>query len=110
MDSSRDCGLSKSMHVTMTPLGRKMTTVLSSRYFRTVPFLRKFRQTSRAAPARPGRFEMYDCRMQNGFLVPSPTVGSINNPEGHEARKSKVKFRQWESDEFSTAEEKNHSI
>lgn len=87
-----------------------MTTVLSSRYFRMVPFLRKFRQTSRAAPALPGRFETYDCRMQNGFLVPSPLVGSINNPVGHEARKSKVKFRHWETDEFSTAEEKNCSI
>lgn len=43
--------------------------------------------------------------------MPFPMVGSINNPEGHEARKSKAKFRQWESDEFSTAEHraKNHS-
>lgn len=41
----------------------------------------------------------------------SPMVGSINNPEGHEARKSKAKFRQWKSDEFSTAghRAKNHS-
>jgi len=48
--------------------------------------------------------------MQNRFLVPFAMVGSINNPEGHEARKSKVKFRQWESDEFSTAERKRKMI
>jgi len=93
IDSSYDCDLSKSMHVTMTLLGRRMTTVLSSMYFKTVPFLRKFRQTSWAALARPRRFETYDWRMQNGSFVPSPIAGSINNPEGHEARKSKA--RQW---------------